>query len=77
MLSENLALEFQNTTQLSATINQNFFIALSGGSTPALFFQKLTSPTYRKNIAWQNVHFFWSDERCVPPDHPDSNYGMT
>ncbi|HDP99346.1 MAG TPA: 6-phosphogluconolactonase, partial [bacterium] len=50
---------------------------LSGGSTPVRLFQQLASPAYRENIDWKNVHFFWGDERCVPPDHPDSNYGMT
>lgn len=51
-------------------------IALSGGSTPKLLF-KLLAEEYRDKINWQQVHFFWGDERCVPPDDPDSNYGMT
>ena len=47
-------------------------VALSGGSTPRLLYEQLvTSP-----IEWQHVHIFWGDERCVPPDHPDSNYGL-
>src|SRR5512139_1303229 len=49
-----------------------FTVALSGGSTPkSLYEQLVTQP-----IDWQHVHVFWGDERCVPPDHPDSNYGM-
>ena len=51
-------------------------IALSGGSTPKVLFQHLAT-NYAERIDWQRVHFFWGDERCVPPDHPDSNYGMT
>ncbi len=51
-------------------------IALSGGSTPKLLFS-LLAKDYSDKIAWQNLHFFWGDERCVPPGDPDSNYGMT
>ncbi len=49
-----------------------FTVALSGGSTPKLLYEQLVT----RSIAWQHVHFFWGDERCVPPDHPDSNFGM-
>jgi len=53
-------------------------VALSGGSTPKLLFELLADPNepFRDQIAWPNIHFFWSDERHVPPDHPDSNYRM-
>jgi len=50
-------------------------VALSGGSTPRVFFEHLAH--VGNNVPWQNVHFYWCDERCVPPDHPDSNFGMT
>jgi 6-phosphogluconolactonase len=49
-----------------------FTVALSGGSTPQLLYERLVT----QPIEWQHVHVFWGDERCVPPDHPDSNYGM-
>lgn len=61
--------------------HNNFAVALSGGSTPKRLFQLLatgageTGP-YRNAIDWQHVHVFWGDERTVPPDHPESNYGM-
>ena len=53
-------------------------VALSGGSTPKLLFELLADPNepFRDRIAWPDIHFFWSDERHVPPDHPDSNYRM-
>lgn len=51
-------------------------VALSGGSTPKKFFSYLAEPYYRERIPWTKVHFFWGDERCVPPDHADSNYKM-
>ncbi len=51
-------------------------IALSGGSTPKALFKHLTA-RYASYIDWQNVYLFWGDERCVPPEHPESNYGIT
>ena len=53
-----------------------FHVALSGGSTPKALFQKLASPPFAKEIDWSKVRIYWSDERCVPKDHPDSNYKM-
>jgi 6-phosphogluconolactonase len=51
-------------------------IALSGGSTPKVLFQVLAEK-YATDMPWHKIHFFWGDERCVPPDHQDSNFGMT
>jgi 6-phosphogluconolactonase len=49
-------------------------IALSGGSTPKAMFDVLAMPKYQ-SLDWSQVQLFWGDERFVPPDHPDSNYG--
>ncbi len=49
-------------------------LALSGGSTPMGLYQTLSQDYYRELIPWNKIHFFWGDERCVPPDHPESNY---
>ncbi|HVO43746.1 MAG TPA: 6-phosphogluconolactonase [Aggregatilineales bacterium] len=54
-----------------------FSVALSGGSTPQAMFNLLATEPFVKRIEWARVHLFWGDERCVPPDHPDSNYRMT
>jgi 6-phosphogluconolactonase len=56
-----------------------FTVALSGGSTPKSLYSLLASETasFRVRVPWDKVHFFWGDERHVPPDHPDSNYRMT
>jgi 6-phosphogluconolactonase len=51
-----------------------FTMALSGGSTPRLLFERLSQEPYRSGMAWDRVHLFWGDERCVPPDDPGSNY---
>jgi len=55
-----------------------FTVALSGGSTPRSLYEVLADPDepFRELVPWSNTHFFWSDERHVPPDHPDSNYRM-
>ena len=53
-----------------------YTIALSGGSTPELFYSVI-GDHFSKSVKWENVHFFWGDERCVPPDSRESNYGMT
>jgi 6-phosphogluconolactonase len=48
----------------------------SGGNTPQSVYELLASDRYAKRVDWSRVHFFWGDERCVPPTHPDSNYHM-
>jgi 6-phosphogluconolactonase len=53
-----------------------FSIALSGGSTPKTLYHLLSDEPYRSAIPWSKVHVYFGDERCVPPDHPDSNYHM-
>ena len=50
-------------------------IALSGGSTPALLFEILASDNFKNQINWQNIALWWGDERAVPPEDPESNYG--
>jgi 6-phosphogluconolactonase len=54
-----------------------FSVALSGGSTPKALYELLaTDETIRAKIPWQKVHFFFGDERHVPPDHGESNFRM-
>ena len=52
-------------------------IALSGGSTPRRLYQLLATPPRLEAFPWAQVHWFWGDERFVPPDDPASNYRMT
>jgi 6-phosphogluconolactonase len=52
-----------------------FTFCLSGGSTPAATYE-LLAERFHHSIDWKEVQFFWSDERCVPADNPESNYGM-
>src|SRR5580692_599632 len=54
-------------------------IAISGGSTPKTTFALLADPNepWRSHMPWDALDLYWVDERCVPPDHADSNYRMT
>lgn len=51
-------------------------VALSGGRITQKFFASVVEQARARNISFTPVHFFWADERCVPPDDPDSNYKM-
>jgi len=53
-----------------------FHLALSGGSTPRALYRCLGAPAMQRRLDWQRVHLWFGDERCVPPDHADSNYRM-
>ncbi|MFL6215013.1 MAG: 6-phosphogluconolactonase [Blastocatellia bacterium] len=53
-----------------------FTVALSGGSTPRAMFSLLAGAPFADTVPWDSIHFFWGDERGVPPDHADSNYRM-
>jgi 6-phosphogluconolactonase len=53
----------------------NYHIALSGGRTPGILF-RLLAEKYQTLIPWEKVHFWWSDERMVPPDNEQSNYKL-
>lgn len=55
---------------------KQFHVALSGGSTPKVVFDVLAS-NYGDKIDWSKIHFYWGDERCVPPTDEQSNYKMT
>jgi 6-phosphogluconolactonase len=52
-------------------------ISLTGGHTPDQLYECLADPDrpWRTRIDWSRVHLFWGDERNVPPDHPESNFG--
>ena len=52
-----------------------FVVAISGGTTPRSFHKMLVQEPYLSNTRWDGIHLFWVDERCVPENHPASNYG--
>lgn len=54
----------------------SFCVALAGGNTPRAMYRVLAGRDFRTQVDWNTVQIFWGDERCVPPDHAESNYGM-
>lgn len=75
-ISYHAALEFVRCSRESQAQRGTFTVALSGGSTPQRLFRLLAESPFRGQVDWKRVHLFWGDERCVPPDHRDSNYRM-
>ena len=68
--------EFEVRARAAIAQRNCFAVALSGGKTPARSFELLASARFAGKIEWPRVHFFWGDERCVPPDDPASNFGQ-
>jgi 6-phosphogluconolactonase len=56
----------------ASTAPYRFSCGLTGGSTGLIFLGALRDA----DVPWQHVTFYWGDDRAVPPDHPDSNYGL-
>ena len=51
-----------------------FTVALSGGRTPRALYAETVKQARDKEVSFDDVHFFWGDERCVPPDDAESNF---
>jgi 6-phosphogluconolactonase len=77
-LAREAAGEFERRAKEAIAARGRFAVALAGGSTPRRLYALLADPAapFRARIAWDRVHFFWGDERHVPPDDPGSNYRM-
>jgi len=74
-LASELAAEIASLIRKAAASGKPVTIALSGGSTPKLLFSVL-AVRYGEELPWEFAHFFWGDERCVPPHDPESNFGV-
>lgn len=74
-LSHGAAEFFAEVANASVQRGGDFFVALSGGSTPLRMYEIL-GRDYHGRVPWMQTQLFWSDERCVPPDDPQSNYRM-
>lgn len=68
--------EFRAVAERSVAERRRFRLALAGGSTPKAVYAALAREPFRQQLPWSRTEVFWGDERCVPPDHPDSNYHM-
>ena len=68
---------FVQAAQEAVVTSDSFTVALSGGSTPKNLYSLLADDAgLRAQLPWEKMHFFFGDERHVPPDHPDSNFRM-
>lgn len=75
VLSTGAAAEVVRIAHAAVAARGRFLLALSGGSTPRRLYETLAGGA-GDALPWAATHLFWGDERCVPPDHPASNYGM-
>ena len=73
-LAARVAAAFRDLVRAAGGKNLN--VALAGGDTPRGVYQHLGSAPMAREVDWSRVVFFFGDERAVPPDHPDSNFGM-
>jgi len=71
-LGERAAEEFIQLADKELRTRSLFTVALAGGSTP----QKMYFLLSEAHLSWDRIHFFWGDERCLPPEDEDSNYHM-
>lgn len=75
VLARAAAALFQELTADAVQARGLAYVALSGGSTPRRMGQLLAAPPYRETVPWPAIELFWGDERWVPPDSEESNYG--
>ncbi len=75
-LAEAVAQAFLAAAAETLRHQPHFSAALAGGNTPRAVYARLARPELAHQADWAHIHLFWGDERCVPPDHPESNYRM-
>jgi len=76
-ITRRAAEEFLKSASEAVAQKGSFTVALAGGSTPRTLYALLTDDSsYRSKLPWGKMHFFFGDERHVPPDSPDSNFRM-
>ncbi|WP_297483831.1 6-phosphogluconolactonase [uncultured Photobacterium sp.] len=72
---QDVVISLAETMQAMSLQSQAVHISLSGGSTPKLLFKALAQAPFADSIQWNNLHFWWGDERCVAPTDAESNFG--
>jgi 6-phosphogluconolactonase len=75
-LAERAAQAVVDTAREAVRARGRFTLALAGGATPRATYMRLAVPPHADAMPWDRTWVFFGDERCVPPDHPESNYGM-
>ena len=67
---------FVETAEAATKASGRFSVALAGGNTPRKVYEHVAGDESAARVEWSRCHVFFGDERCVPPDHPKSNYRM-
>ena len=75
-MAEALALRLKEEAERAVNENRLYSVVLSGGETVSKVYRKLATSGLGEQIPWQVVHLFWTDERCVPPESEESNFGI-
>ena len=75
-LARAAAVQFVELANQAVTDHGLFHVALAGGNTPRRMYELLAADQLRSAIDWTTVHLYFGDERCVPLDHPDSNFRL-
>jgi 6-phosphogluconolactonase len=75
-LADVAARRFVTAAGAAISARGEFVVALAGGSTPRSMYERLAEPQYSTSVDWPRVQVLWSDERCVTPESPKSNYAM-
>ena len=75
-VARSAAVQFVELANDAVAEHDLFHVALAGGNTPRRMYQLLAGDQFRSEIDWTTVHLFFGDERCVAPDHPESNYKL-
>ena len=75
-LARAAAVHFVAQAAQATAARGRFVVALAGGATPRAAYALLASAEFAAQVNWRCVHVLWGDERCVPPDHRDSNYRL-
>jgi 6-phosphogluconolactonase len=75
-LNRKAAQQFVALARQAIIARGRFAVALSGGSTPKALYSLLATDEFKQQLAWRQMHLFWGDERCVAPDHAESNFRM-
>lgn len=75
-MNRRAAAQFVSLARQAIAARGYFAVALSGGSTPKALYSLLATSEFASQLAWRQIHLFWGDERCVAPDHTESNFRM-
>ncbi len=75
-LAATVAQESVRALEAATAKAKPFCVALSGGRIARAFLTELARLVRDRPLDLRSVHFFWGDERCVPPNDPESNFGM-